>query len=219
MFHIVDKFFKRLKIRGKCNTVNYKKNTKGYIKVIGNYNEISFPPSVSDIKIIIVGNNNQVLIDKEAKLHKVSISVGRSNCPVNNCKVHIGTRTESGKAELLLMEDNSSIKIGKDCMFASNINIWCTDVHAICDLSGNVQNIGKAIEIGDRVWIGTDVKIGKNTQISNDSVIGWNSVVTRKFTESNVVIAGNPAQIVKRNIVWDNAPPKFCSTLINKKGN
>ena len=128
--------------------------------------------------------------------------------------MHIGTGTESGKTEFLLMENNSKVNIGKDCMFASNINIWCTDAHAICDLSGNVQNIGQSIEIGDRVWIGTDVKIGKNIQISNDSVIGWNSVVTRKFTESNVVIAGNPAQIVKRNIVWNRKPAQV---LLNSR--
>lgn len=51
--------------------------------------------------------------------------------------------------------------------------------------------------------IGKDCKIGKNTKISSNSIVAWNSVVNKKFDESNVVIAGNPATIVKRNINWD----------------
>jgi len=29
------------------------------------------------------------------------------------------------------------------------------------------------------------------------------SVVTKPFEESNIILAGNPAKIVKRNINWD----------------
>ena len=47
------------------------------------------------------------------------------------------------------------------------------------------------------------VKIGKNTKISDDSIIGWGSIVTKKFEEPNVVLAGNPAKIVKRGINWN----------------
>lgn len=88
-------------------------------------------------------------------------------------------------------------------MISWGIDIWCTDAHTVTDLEGNPINFSKSIEIGDHVWIGRDVKIGKNTKISNDSIIGWGSIVTKKFEDTNVVIAGNPAKIVKRNINWD----------------
>lgn len=122
---------------------------------------------------------------------------------VSNCKVSIGENTLFCGARLFLQDDNSSITIGKDCMFSWGIDVWCTDVHTITDLEGNPLNYGKSIEIGDHVWVGRDVKIGKNTKISSNSVVGWNSVVTKKFEEKNVIIGGNPASIIKRNINWD----------------
>ena len=42
----------------------------------------------------------------------------------------------------------------------------------------------------------------KKAQIQDESIIGVASVVTRKFTEKNVAIAGNPASICRRNISW-----------------
>ena len=88
-------------------------------------------------------------------------------------------------------------------MISWGIDIWCTDVHTITDLDGNAINYGKSIEIGNHVWIGKDVKIGKNTKVSDDSIIGWGSIVTRKFNETNVIIAGNPTKIIKNDINWN----------------
>ena len=88
-------------------------------------------------------------------------------------------------------------------MFSWGIDVWCTDVHTVTDLDGNPLNFSESIEIGNQVWVGKDVKIGKNTKISADSIVGWGSIVTKKFDETNVVIAGNPAKIVKRNINWN----------------
>lgn len=106
-------------------------------------------------------------------------------------------------ARLFLQDSDTSISIGCRCTISWEIDIWSTDVHTVKNLEGNVLNYSNSIEIGEHVWIGRDVKIGKNTKISKDSIIGWGSIVTKKFDEANVVIAGNPAQIVKRNINWD----------------
>lgn len=43
----------------------------------------------------------------------------------------------------------------------------------------------------------------KGTKISNDSVVGTGSILTKCFTEPNVLIVGNPAQIKKREIHWE----------------
>lgn len=121
----------------------------------------------------------------------------------SNCRIDIGDNVIVCGARLFLQDDNSSIKIGNDCMFSWGIDVWCTDVHTITDLDGNPLNFGKSIEVGNHVWVGRDVKIGKNTKISEDSIVGWASVVTKKFDETNVIVAGNPAKIVKREINWD----------------
>lgn len=123
--------------------------------------------------------------------------------PANNCNINIGSNIIFCGARLFLQDDNSSITIGDDCMFSWGIDVWCTDVHTVTDLDGNPLNFGKSIEIGRHVWVGKDVKIGKNTKISDDSIIGWGSIVTKKFEETNIVLAGNPAKIVKKDINWN----------------
>ncbi len=64
-------------------------------------------------------------------------------------------------------------------------------------------NFAESIEIGRHVWIGRDVKVGKNVRIADNSIVGWGSIVTRRFDEPNVIIAGNPAKVIKRGINWD----------------
>ena len=44
----------------------------------------------------------------------------------------------------------------------------------------------------------------KNSEIKDNSVIGANAVVAKKFKEGNVIIAGNPAKILKKNINWSH---------------
>ena len=52
------------------------------------------------------------------------------------------------------------------------------------------------------MWIGNQVTILKGVTIENNSVIGTGSIVTKSINESNVVITGVPAEIVKRDINW-----------------
>ncbi len=175
--------------------------------------------ALTGLNIKIFGNNNTVNLDKiiypkgaAGALPGLELDIGLpaddtlipgTPRDANNCYVEIGENTIICGATLLLVNNDTSIKIGKNCMISWGIDIWCTDAHTVTDLEGNPINFSKSIEIGDHVWIGRDVKIGKNTKISNDSIIGWGSIVTKKFEDTNVVIAGNPAKIVKRNINWD----------------
>ena len=39
-----------------------------------------------------------------------------------------------------------------------------------------------------------------------NSVVGQKSLVTRVFEEENVILAGVPAKIIKRDISWDRTP-------------
>ena len=125
------------------------------------------------------------------------------NCgPCNNCKFTMGDGTAVNGCYFFFQDSGTSISVGKNCMFSWGIDVWCTDAHTITDLEGNVMNNAESVEIGDHVWIGRDVKVGKNTKISSNSFVGWGSIVTHKFTEENVSIAGVPAKIVKCGINW-----------------
>lgn len=121
----------------------------------------------------------------------------------SRCTVSIKDKTIFCGTRIYLQDDESYVKIGEDCMFSWGIDVWCTDVHTITDLNGTPQNYGKSIDIGRHVWVGKDVKIGKNTKISDNSIVGWGSIVTKKFDETNVILAGNTAKIIKRGINWD----------------
>jgi acetyltransferase-like isoleucine patch superfamily enzyme len=92
------------------------------------------------------------------------------------------------------------LEVGKGSTIAWGCEILDADGHAI-NYEGK-QEKDNAIVIGDHVWIGSNVKIKKGVHIADDSVVASNSVVTKSFTEKNVLIAGHPAKIVKRGVEW-----------------
>ncbi len=202
------------------------KNNVEFIHLTGENNTVRIKTDSEEkfdklkgLNIYVFGNNNSINLGKllfpvneSIGLTGLMINVGNPpedtidpgvNRYANNCKIDIGDNTIFCGVRLFLQDSNTSISIGNDCMFSWGIDVWCTDVHTVTDLEGNPLNFSESIEIGNHVWVGKDVKISKNTKISADSIVGWGSIVTKKFDETNVVIAGNPAKIVKRNINWN----------------
>ena len=55
----------------------------------------------------------------------------------------------------------------------------------------------KGIKIGNNCWIGAGAVFLDGAEIGDGCVVAANAVVTKKFL-SNVVLAGMPAQVVKR---------------------
>ena len=53
-----------------------------------------------------------------------------------------------------------------------------------------------------------NITILKNTKIPSNSVVAQGSTVTKKFDTENIIIAGNPAKIVKENTIWDRKKPE-----------
>jgi acetyltransferase-like isoleucine patch superfamily enzyme len=58
------------------------------------------------------------------------------------------------------------------------------------------------VVIADHVWIGARCAILRGAVISSETVVGTGSVVTGKFAEPGVALAGNPARVVKSNLRW-----------------
>lgn len=103
---------------------------------------------------------------------------------------------------VLLVRGDSSIFIDDNCLFSNTIEISTTDWHPVYDLMGNHLNPEKDVRIGKRVWVGRKVTICKGVSISDDTIVGVGSIVTRSFSETNVIVAGNPAEIKKRGVYW-----------------
>jgi len=98
----------------------------------------------------------------------------------------------------LLIISAERIEIGNDCLIGKDVQMIDFDAHGLAPTERRTS-IGKAkpIVIGRNVWIGNNVIILKGTEIGDNSVIGAGAVVTGGKFSSNVVIAGNPAKVVK----------------------
>lgn len=101
--------------------------------------------------------------------------------------------------------DNNTITIGERVLIAPDVRIYAGD-HPIngkdryIDLGdGNARIVSssKPVTIGDDVWIGGGSIILPGVTIGNNVVVGAGSVVTRDIPD-NVVVAGNPAKIIKQ---------------------
>jgi serine acetyltransferase len=93
------------------------------------------------------------------------------------------------------IQANNGIIIGDGTIFASFVKIISAN-HKLGDLSQH--DMQSSIEIGTNCWIGTGSVILPGVTIGDNSIIGANSVVTKSF-DSNLVVAGNPAKVI-RNI-------------------
>ncbi|SEJ03328.1 Acetyltransferase (isoleucine patch superfamily) [Lachnospiraceae bacterium A10] len=100
----------------------------------------------------------------------------------------------------------SEIRIGEDCMFSFGSVLHCGDGHAIFDVeTGKRLNpICNKIELGNHVWVGFGASILAPTSIGDDSIVGASSLVKGIF-ESNSVLAGVPAKVIRKNITWDRS--------------
>lgn len=95
------------------------------------------------------------------------------------------------------------ITIGDNVLIGGNCKIIDNDFHPLHEnkrISQHYTDIKtKSIKIGDGCFIGANTIILKGTTLGRNVVVGAGSVVHGNFPD-NVIIAGNPAKIVKENI-------------------
>ncbi|MBB6175631.1 maltose O-acetyltransferase [Anoxybacillus tengchongensis] len=93
--------------------------------------------------------------------------------------------------------DVCEIRIGNNCLIGPGVHIY-TATHPI-DPTERASGLeyGKPVIIGDHVWIGGRAIINPGVNIGNNVVIASGAVVT-KDVPNNVVVAGNPAKIIKQ---------------------
>lgn len=190
------------RVRGKGNKLDINRSLllRSRILISGNNNTIIVGDRsiLYRSKITICGNNNRIEIGDS-----VSCKVGDFSFEDDNGSISIGSNTTiSGHTHLACIE-GKSIRIGKDCLFSSDIIFRVGDSHSILNMDGKRINPSKDISVGDHVWISYNTTLTKGAEVANDSIVGTGAIVTKKFSQPNVIIAGVPAEIIKKNINWD----------------
>jgi acetyltransferase-like isoleucine patch superfamily enzyme len=79
-------------------------------------------------------------------------------------------------------------------MFASGVKIISAN-HDFKQRENHIKD--KPVIIEENVWIGANAVILPGVKIGKNSIVGAGSIVT-KDVEENVIVAGNPARIIKR---------------------
>lgn len=119
-----------------------------------------------------------------------------------NNKLEIGENVEIQSVFFALGDQDTSITIGDDCLFSSNIIFRTSDSHSIIDCRTKERiNYGKNITIGTHVWLSNGVNILKGVTIGNNSIIGTKSIVTKNIPPNSVAV-GIPAKVTKDNVTW-----------------
>lgn len=89
---------------------------------------------------------------------------------------------------------DAMIKIGRGVFIAPNVGI-ITANHNPNKLDEHMP--GSPVIIADDCWIGMNAVILPGVSLGAATIVGAGAVVTKSFPDGKVVLAGNPARIVK----------------------
>lgn len=195
-----------------------------HISIIGK------PILFKDSNIISDGKNNKIVFGSNVKVINCNIRlIGDNNLFFigdfvtirgnylldTGSEIRIGSRTIFNFVVDIEARESRKIIIGENCLF-SRCRIQTSDVHSIFDRDSLKRiNFAKDVYIDSNVWVAFDALICKGSHIRQNSVIGARSLIAGKFPE-NSIIAGNPAKVIRKNILWDT---KLLDTLDLKEKN
>ena len=231
-FNLIKLFaLSKIKIRGNNNTIIFR----------GDFSRVNFSNICKELTIYMYGNNNVMDIEFPVRFENVLIGMEEDNnifeikstkYSIRDAKIYvedggtllIGKNSELTNRNLYIVvnngyKKNSKLIIGDNVHIAKDAIIRTSDGHSLLDpISKKAINEPEDVIIGDNVWITSRCTILKGSQIPNNSVIGACSLVNKKFTEENVIIAGSPANVIKRNILWDfRTYNKYMKDYANEK--
>lgn len=82
-------------------------------------------------------------------------------------------------------------------------NVWLGPKVSIISKNHNVNNYNEwdeapPIVIGDNCWLGNNATILPSVELGEHTIVAAGAVVTKSFTQGNVIIGGVPAKIIKK---------------------
>ena len=180
-----------------------------YFKLFMKLNKVKFGKNLNlyGIPVIFKKKGSQLSMGENCTIKSSFLSnlVGLSQRTIivsrtEEAKINIGNNVGISGATIYARK---SISIGDNTLIGGNVKIFDNDFHPIEVEARNIDDkdaIGtREVVIGKDCFIGCNVLILKGTKIGNGSVVGAGSVVCGEFP-GGVVIAGNPAKIIKNKI-------------------
>lgn len=177
-----------------------------YFKLVMKLNKVKFGKNLNlyGVPVIFKKKGSQLNIGENCTIKSSFLSnlVGLSQRTIivtrtNEAKINIGNNVGISGATIYARK---GVSIGNNTLIGGNVKILDNDFHPIEVEARNLDikdKIGtREINIGRDCFIGANSLILKGVEIGDGSVVGAGSVVTGKFP-GNVVIAGNPARVIK----------------------
>lgn len=171
------------------------------IKGIQNINTNGRKLNIGLLNLGFASRFDRTYINIEGKLSiSGDYSIGRG------CRIFVGKNGTiaigkggyiNGFTKLIIMHE---LTIGDNCAISWDCQILDEDFHHLT-YEGRSER-SNSIKIGNHVWIGCGVKIYKGSVIPDHCVVAADSVVRGVFTQTNTLIAGNPAKVVKEGVAW-----------------
>ncbi len=153
--------------------------------------------NLTNSNIFISGSGNVISIGKGSYISGATFWIEQ-----DGNSIIIGDHLSANSDDNFTCIGGHKLTIGKDCLFSTQINFQVGDGHTIFDAEGKIINETEDISIGDHVWIGKRATILKGVRIMNDCIVGAGAILTKQFDETNCIIAGVPAKIVKKGVGW-----------------
>lgn len=203
---------------------NYGKGNVVYISKNGKKRRCFFIPK--GLTVIFDGDNSTIDIEMPNRFYKTRIYMEGTDsafilkhsshkvkeakfCAGKNSKILIGENVQMKNTGLVVIANNAYkepvvVSIGDNTYIARDVLIRTSDGHTIINAeTKEALNPPKNVTIEEHAWIGSRAVLLKGTHIPKNSIVGACALVTKGFDEENVIIAGQPAKIIKHNITWD----------------
>ncbi|MBX3165264.1 MAG: acyltransferase [Bacteroidetes bacterium] len=117
-----------------------------------------------------------------------------SSLVTNPTNVYCGIETCPGYMPGCYIQATGKIYIGDYTQIAANVGL----ITANHDIYENRKHIdSKDIHIGKYSWIGMNSVVLPGVTLGDYTIVGAGSIVANSFSEGYVVIAGNPAKVIR----------------------
>lgn len=153
---------------------------------------------IKNTTIRVSGRNNRLIIGDGV----IFAEGGTIKLEDEGNTISIGRGTSIINAFIAASDYNTEITFGERCMVSNQVVVRNSDVHSILNTDGQRINHGRSTHIGNHVWLGYGATVLKGATIGAGSIVGSQAVVPGREFPEGVVIAGNPAKVVKEGVNW-----------------